>query len=81
MQYACSFTLSIITQISIWTMSRKAVGKESVLPVMLGLKLKLTNFVATRNQWKSWCTARNLCFNKSFKRNSTISTGFPNLGV
>jgi len=29
----------------------------------------------TVNQWKSWCTARNLCFNKSFKRNCTISTG------
>jgi len=27
------------------------------------------------NQWKSWYTARNLCFNKSFKRNCTISTG------
>jgi len=26
-------------------------------------------------------TARNLCFNKSFKRNCTISTGIPNLGV
>ena len=28
-----------------------------------------------------WCTARNLCFNKSFKRNCTISTLIPNLGV
>jgi len=25
------------------------------------------------------CTARNLCFNISFKRNCTISTGIPNL--
>jgi len=28
-----------------------------------------------------WSTARNLCFNKSFKRNCTISTGIPKLGV
>ena len=33
------------------------------------------------NQWKSWCTAKNLCFNKSFKRNCTILTGIPNLRV
>jgi len=32
-------------------------------------KLKLANFVATSNQWKSWCTARIMCFNESFKRN------------
>ena len=30
---------------------------------------------------KSWCTARNVCFNKSFKSNCTISTGIPTLGV
>ena len=33
------------------------------------------------NRWKSWCTARNFCFNKSSKINCTISTGIPNLGV
>jgi len=41
--------------------------------------LIVNNIVVTSNQWKSWwqhwCTARNLCFNKSFKRNCTISTG------
>jgi len=40
--------------------------------------LAVNNFVATSNQWKSWCTARIICFNKIFKRNCTISTGFPN---
>ena len=34
-----------------------------------------------QNQWKSWCTARSLYFNECFKRNCTISTGIPNLGV
>jgi len=34
-----------------------------------------------KNQWKLWYTARNLCFNKSFKRNCTISTGILNLRV
>ena len=33
------------------------------------------------NQWKSLCTARNLCFNRIFKRNYTISTGISNLEV
>ena len=33
------------------------------------------------NQWKSWCTARNLCFNKIFKRSCTLSTGIPNWSV
>jgi len=37
--------------------------------------LAANNFVAVGNQWKSWCTARNLCFHKSFKRICTISTG------
>jgi len=37
--------------------------------------LAVNNFVATSNQWRSWYTARILCFNKSFKRNCTISTG------
>jgi len=27
-------------------------------------KLKLASFIATSNQWKSWCRARILCFNK-----------------
>jgi len=31
--------------------------------------LAVNNVVAIRNQWKSWCTARILRFNKSFKRN------------
>jgi len=35
--------------------------------------LAVNNFVAITNQWKSWCTARILCFVKNFKR-STIST-------
>jgi len=39
------------------------------------------NFVAISTQWKSWYTARILCFNKSFIRNCTDSTGFSNLGV
>jgi len=43
--------------------------------------LVINNFVATSNQWKSWYTARILCFNKSFKRNCTISTGIPDFGV
>jgi len=25
--------------------------------------LTVNNLVATSNQWKSWCTARTLCFN------------------
>jgi len=45
------------------------------------MMLKLTNFAATSNQWKLWCTARILCLNKSFQRNCTISTGIPNVGV
>ena len=32
-------------------------------------------------EWISWYTGRNLCFNKSFKINSIISTGIPNLGM
>ena len=43
--------------------------------------LAAKNFVATNTQWKSWYTARILCFNKSFIRNRTNSTGIPNLGV
>jgi len=31
--------------------------------------LPFNSFVAISNQWKSWCTTRILCFNKSFKRN------------
>jgi len=30
--------------------------------------LAVKNFVATSNQWKSWCTARILCFNKFRKK-------------
>jgi len=41
--------------------------------------LAVNNFVATSNQWKLWYTARILCFNKSFKRNCTISTGIPSI--
>jgi len=37
--------------------------------------------VAANTQWKSWYTARILCFNKSFIRNCTDSTGIPNLGM
>ena len=37
--------------------------------------------LTVKNHWKSWCIARNLCFNKSFKRSCTISTGILNLGV
>jgi len=37
--------------------------------------LAVNNFVAVSHQWKSWCTARILCFNKGFKGNCTISTG------
>ena len=43
--------------------------------------MAVNNFVATSNQWKSLCTARILCFNKSFTRNCAISTGIPNVGV
>jgi len=42
--------------------------------------LATMNFVATNTQWKSWYTARILCFNKSFIRNCTNSTGILNLG-
>jgi len=37
----------------------------------------VNNFVATSNQWKSWYTAKSICFKESFKRNCTISTGIP----
>jgi len=40
--------------------------------------LAVNYFVATSNQWISWYTARITCFNRSFKRNYTISTGIPN---
>jgi len=43
--------------------------------------LAVNNFAAISNQWKSWCTARILCCNKSFQRNCTISTGIPDLKV
>jgi len=43
--------------------------------------MAVKNYVGTSNQRKSWYTARILCFNRSFKRNCTISTGIPNLGV
>jgi len=43
--------------------------------------LTVKNVAAARNQWKSWYTAIILCFNKSFIRNCTVSTGIPNLGV
>jgi len=36
------------------------------------MKLAVKNFLATSNQWKSWYTARIICFLKSFKRNCTI---------
>ena len=39
--------------------------------------LAAMNFVATNTQWKLWYTARSLCFNKSFIRNCTDSTGIP----
>jgi len=39
------------------------------------LSLSVNDFVAASNKWKAWCTARNLYYNKSFKRNSTISIG------
>ena len=45
------------------------------------LKIKGIKFGCCQNQWKSWCTARSLYFNECFKRNCTISTGIPNLGV
>jgi len=44
------------------------------------LAVSVNNFVATSSQCKSWyTTSRIICFNKSFKRNCTISTGIPNL--
>jgi len=43
--------------------------------------LTANNFVAISDQWKSWCTARNLCFSKRFKRNCTVSAGIPISGV
>ena len=42
-------------------------------------RFAVNNFVATSSQWKSWYKARILFFNKSLKRNCTISTGIPNL--
>ena len=89
--------LSTITQRTIWamsidwTMTRKAVvitGKcvntkqrELLFVWCWVFRLKLTDFVATSNQWKLWCTTRILCCNKSFQRNCTTSTGIPNLGA
>jgi len=35
--------------------------------------LAVNNLLAISNQWKSWSTAANLCFNKSFKINCIIS--------
>jgi len=43
--------------------------------------LAVKNFVATNTQWKSWYIATIICFNKSFIRNCTISTGILNSGV
>ena len=43
------------------------------------LKIGSQNFVVTSTQLKSQYTARILCFNKSFIRNCTVSTGIPNL--
>jgi len=43
--------------------------------------LAAKNFIATNTQWKSWYTARTLCFNKSFIRKCTDKTRIPNLGV
>jgi len=36
--------------------------------------LPVNNFIATSTQWKSWYTARILCFNKGFRfnRNSQL---------
>jgi len=39
------------------------------------LKFACHQFVATNNQWKSWCAARILCFDKTCERNCTVSTG------
>jgi len=36
--------------------------------------LAVNNFVATINQWKSWCTAR-ILFQYKFQNECTISTG------
>ena len=43
--------------------------------------LTVNNFIASNTHLKSWYTARIICFNKSFIRNCTISTGIPNIGV
>jgi len=43
--------------------------------------MAVKNYVGPSIQWKSWYTARILCFNRSFKRNCAISTGIPNLGM
>jgi len=40
---------------------------------------KHRNTSAFKCQWKSWQTARILCFNKSFIRNCTDSTGILSL--
>jgi len=37
------------------------------------LTLREWSLVVKTNQWKSWCTARNLCFNKSFKTTCTVA--------
>ena len=36
---------------------------------------------ASYNRWRTLCTVRNICFNKSFKRDCTIWRGIPNLKV
>jgi len=49
------------------------------------MKFGCQQFCSHSNQWKSWYTARILCFKKNFKRDCAISTGtsyrIPNLGV
>jgi len=32
------------------------------------MKFVCNNFVATSNKRRSWCTARNICFNKNFNK-------------
>ena len=54
-------------------------SKISIFQLRL-LNIQVMKF-GCKSQWKSWFTARNICFNKSFKRNCTISKGIPNLGL
>jgi len=54
-------------------------------PTFQNFQLRLLNTKGMKfgfyNHWESWCTERNICFNKFFKINCTILTGVPDVGM